>query len=60
MKKVFFFFLGFICIMHIGAQPSEISKDSINKLISNSFRITVKGEYNKAYEQLSYALEYGK
>ncbi|MDY8137870.1 response regulator [Aquimarina sp. 2201CG5-10] len=60
MKKVVFFFIGIISLTHINAQSSEISKDSITKLIGASFNITLKGEYNKAYEQLSYALEYGK
>ncbi|WP_234859069.1 tetratricopeptide repeat-containing hybrid sensor histidine kinase/response regulator [Aquimarina aquimarini] len=42
------------------AQSQKISKDSINKLISESFIISNKGEYTKAYKQLIFALEYGK
>ncbi len=61
MKKITLVLLFFIGIGICNAQSSNtISRDSLENLISQSFIISNKGEYTKAYEQLTFALEYGK
>jgi signal transduction histidine kinase len=60
MKKNAFIFIYFISIIYSSAQSPKRHKDSIFKLIYESFIISNKGEYSKAYKQLSFALEYGK
>ncbi|MEW7280786.1 response regulator [Aquimarina sp. 2201CG1-2-11] len=54
---VLIYFIGYISSV---AQSYEISKDSVNNIIVESFKIISDGEYSKAHEQLSFALEYGK
>ena len=54
---VLIYFIGYISSI---AQSYEINKDSITNLVVDSFKIISEGEYSKAHEQLSFALEYGK
>ncbi|MBQ4822827.1 response regulator [Aquimarina sp. MMG016] len=61
MKKKLLYviiYISYISLCH--AQSNKISKDSIYKLISESFIVATQGQYNKAYKQLNFALEYGK
>ncbi len=60
MKRIAFAFIYINCFILCHAQSNKITKDSINRLISESFIISTQGEYNKAYKQLKFALEYGK
>ncbi len=60
MKKILLIFL-FLLNYSLGyAQTQEVSKDSIVKLITDSFMISNQGKYELALKQLDIALEYGK
>jgi len=60
MKKSAGILLSFIGVLISSAQSYEINRDSIYDVISQAFIISNKGEYSKAYKELSSALEYGQ
>ncbi len=60
MKKNTCIILYFIGIVICNAQLHKINRDSIYDVISQAFIISNKGEYTKANDMLSSALEYGK